>query len=147
LVAGLLLRWQRWNLPILRVLLWLVAVAYLLLEAREVSTQRQLTQITVFALLFLVANFQINLARYLGSDHREAMPILQASLAMFIGSLFSVLDGALDYLMASWSGGLLAGLLPAFYLLGWGVNVFSVALALGSMEVFLGSLRRLMTAS
>jgi hypothetical protein len=100
------------------VLLWLVAVAYLLLEAREVATQRQLTRITVFALLFLVANFQINLARHLGSDHREAKPILQTSLAMFIGSLFSVLDGALDFLMASWSGGLLAGLLPAFYLLG-----------------------------
>jgi hypothetical protein len=142
-----LLRWQRWSLPILRVLLWLVALAYLMLEAREVATQRQITQITVFALLFLVANFQINLARHLGSDHKESLPILQASLAMFIGSLFSVLDGALDYLMASLPGGLPAGLLPVVFVLGWSVNLISVALALGSMELFLGSLRRLMTSS
>jgi hypothetical protein len=32
---------------------------------------------------------------------------------------------------------------PAFYLLGWAVNLLSVVLALSSMEVFLGSLRRL----
>lgn len=118
-----------------------------MLEAREVATQRQITQITVFALLFLVANFQINLARHLGSDHKESLSILQASLAMFIGSLFSVLDGALDYLMASLPGGLPAGLLPVVFVLGWGVNLISVALALGSMELFLGSLRRLMTSS
>ena len=137
------MRWSRWSLPLLRGLLWLVALAYLLLEAREVASQRQLTHITVFALLFLVANFQVNLARHLGPEHRESDPFLQASLAMFIGSLFSVLDGALDYLMASFPSVLPGGLLPALYLLGWGVNLLSVALALGSMERFLGSLMRL----
>ena len=137
------LHWQRWSLPILRLLLWVVALAYLLLEAREVASQRQLTQITVFALLFLVANFQVNLARHLGSEHKESDPILQASLAMFIGSLFSVLDGALDYLLALLPNGVPASLLTSFYLLGWGVNLLSVVLALGSMETFLRSLGRL----
>lgn len=139
-----LLPLQRWSLPILRLLLWAVAVAYLLLEAREVASQRQLTQITVFAVLVLVANFQINLARHLPSDHLESKPLLQASLAMFAASLFSMLDGALDYLLASLQGGVAPQLLPAFYLLGWGVNLLSVLLAIGSMELFFSSVRRLM---
>lgn len=138
-----LLQLQRWSIPILRLLLWAVALAYLLLEAREVASQRQLTQITVFAVLFLVANFQINLARYLPSDHPESQPILGASLAMFAASLFAMLDGALDYLLTSLQGAVVPGWVPAFYLLGWAVNLLSVVLALSSMEVFLGSLRRL----
>lgn len=138
-----LLPLQRWSLPILRLLLWAVAVAYLLLEAREVASQRQLTHITVFAVLVLVANFQINLARHLPSNHEEMDPLIQASLAMFVASLFAMLDGALDYLLASFQGGMAPQLLPAFYLLGWGVNLLSVVLAIGSMEVFLGSMRRL----
>ena len=88
-----LLQLQRWSIPILRLLLWGVALAYLVLEAREVASQRQLTQITVFAVLFLVANFQINLARYRPCDHPESQPILEASLAMFAASLFAMLDG------------------------------------------------------
>ncbi|MFM7466068.1 MAG: hypothetical protein ACKO28_11485 [Cyanobium sp.] len=136
-------RLQSWSLPILRLLLWAVAVAYLLLGAREVASQRQLTQITVFAVLVLVANFQINLARHLPSHHEEMEPLIQASLAMFLASLFSMLDGALDYLLTSLAGGMAPQLLPAFYLLGWAVNLLSVGLAVGSMEVFLSSLRRL----
>lgn len=135
---------QRWSLPILRCLLWAVALAYLVLEAREVANQRQLTQITVFAVLFLVANFQINLARYLPFEHQEAKSSLQASLAMFAASLFSVLDGALDYLLASLQAVVAPGLLPIFYLMGWTVNLLSVVLAIGSMEVFLRSMQRLL---
>ena len=134
---------QRLSLPILRLLLWAVALAYLLLEAREVASQRQLTQITVFAVLVLVANFQMNLARHLPSDHEEMDPLIQASLAMFVSSLFSMLDGALDYLLGSLQGGMAPQLLPAFYLLGWGVNLLSVVLAIGSMELFLSSMRRM----
>jgi hypothetical protein len=134
---------QSWSLPILRLLLWGVAAAYLLLEAREVASRRQLTQITVFAVLVLVANFQINLARHLPSNHEEMAPLIQSSLAMFVASLFSMLDGALDFLLSSLQGDLAPQLLPAFYLLGWGVNLLSVVLAIGSMEVFLSSMRRL----
>ena len=40
--------------------------------------------------------------------------------------------------------GSVAGLaLPALYLLGWLVNLLCVVLALGSMELFLPALRRL----
>jgi hypothetical protein len=135
-------RLQRWSLPFLRVLLWVVAIFYLALEAREVTTLRQLTQITIFAVLFVVANFQINLARSFEPGHPEVRPLHDAALAMFLASLFSLLDGAMDYLFASTSRGMASALLPAFYLLNWTVNLFCVALALGSMEGLLASVRR-----
>lgn len=138
---------QHWSTPILRVLLWAVALAYLLLEAREVAMQRQLTQITVFAVLFLVANFQINLARYLGPQQQETRAIVQASLAMFSASLFSILDGALDYLLGSLQGEQAIGVVSTVYGLGWGLNVLCVLLAIGSMELFLSSVQRLIAES
>jgi hypothetical protein len=136
-------RLQRWSVAILRVLIWAVALGYLVVEAREVTSQRQLTQITIFAVLFLVANFQINVARALPPNHQESRPLLQASLTMFLASLFSVLDGAMDHLFSALRGGDSHALLPAIFLLGWSVNLLSVVLALGSMEMFFRSLRRL----
>lgn len=136
-------RWQRWSMPILRVLLWGVALGYLVVEAREVASQRQLTQFTLFAVLFLVANFQINLTRALPPNHQESQPLLEASITMFLASLFSVLDGAMDHLFASLRGGVTSPILPAIFVLSWTVNLLSVALALGSMELFLRSLQRM----
>jgi len=140
-----LLRLQIWSYGVLRLLFWVVALAYLLLEAREVAAQRQLTQITVFAVLFLVAGFQMSVARFLSgaSDPTQARIVLRCSLAMFSASLFSVLDGALDHLFTSVPGSVAGLALPALYLLGWLVNLLSVVLALGSMELFLPALRRL----
>jgi hypothetical protein len=136
-------RIQRWSVPILRVLLWVVALGYLVVEAREVASQRQLTQITLFAVLFLVANFLINVARALPPNHQESRSLLQASLTMFLASLFSVLDGAMDHLFGALVRGVSHAVLPAIFLLGWAVNLLSVGLALGSMEMFFRSLRRL----
>jgi len=140
-----LLRLQIWSYGVLRLLFWVVALAYLLLEAREVAAQRQLTQITVFAVLFLVAGFQMSVARFLSgaSDPTQARIVLRCSLAMFSASLFSVLDGALDHLFTSVPGSVAGLALPALYLLGWLVNLLCVVLALGSMELFLPALRRL----
>ena len=139
-----LLRLQRWSYGVLRLLFWAMALAYLLLEAREVAAQRQLTQITVFAVLFLVASFQMSLARFLsaGVDPAESRVVLQASLTMFMASLFSVLDGALDHLLVMLPAGVASGILPALYLLGWLVNLLCVGLGLASMEVFLRFLDR-----
>jgi hypothetical protein len=138
-----LMRLQISSLGLLRLLLWAVAVGYLLLEAREVASQRQLTQITVFAVLALVANFQINLTRSLNSDHPLTQPILQSGLAMFMASLFAMLDGASDHLLSALKQSLSQGILSVFILLGWMLNILSVSLALGSMELFLRCLRQL----
>ncbi len=139
-----LLRLQRWSYGVLRLLFWGVALAYLLLEAREVAAQRQLTQITVFAVLFLVASFEMSVARFLSgaSDQAEARIVLQSSLAMFGASLFSVLDGAIDHLLLLLQAGAVNPLLPGLYLLGWLVNVLCIVLGLASMEVFLRFLQR-----
>lgn len=138
-----LVRLQISSLVLLRLLLWAVAIGYLLLEAREVASQRQLTQITVFAVLALVANFQINLTRSLSADHPLSRPILQSALAMFTASLVAMVDGAADYLFSARTQSLPDGVLSGFILLGWMLNVLSVVLALGSMELFLRCLRQL----
>lgn len=132
-----------WGL--LRLLLWIVGLGYLVFEAREVTAQRQLTQITVFAVLFLVASFQMSMARYLVSspDATEATSVLQSSLAMFSACLFSVLDGALDQLFLSLPGGAGGLVMPVLFLLNWAMNLLCVVLALASIELFLASMRRL----
>ncbi len=135
----------RWSCSILRLLIWAVALAYLLLEAREVAVQRQLTQITIFAVLFLVASFQLSLARFLitGPEAPEATITMQSAVAMFAASLFSVLDGAFDHLFTALQGGGPSLAAPFLYLLGWVVNLLCVVLALTSLELFLAMLRRL----
>jgi hypothetical protein len=134
-----------WSCGLLRWLIWVGALGYLLLEAREVAAQRQLTQITVFAVLFLVASFQMSTARFLvtGSDAGEAPTVVQSSLAMFLASLFSVLDGALDQLFVSLPGSVGGMAAPLLQVLNWGINLLSVVLALASIELFFASLRRL----
>lgn len=138
-------RLLHWSCGVLRLLLWVVALGYLLLEAREVTAQRQLTQITVFAVLFLVASFQMGLARFLLAvpDGAEATHAIQSSLAMFAASLFSVLDGALDQLFVSLPGVAGGPAVPLLYLLNWLLNLLCVVLALASIEQFLALLHRL----
>ena len=138
-----------WSCGLLRWLIWVAALGFLVLEAREVSAQRQLTQITMFAVLFLVASFQMSAARYLvaSPEAAEAPPVLQSALTMFAASLFSVLDGALDQLFVSLPGSLAGIAAPHLHLLNWGMNLLSVVLALASMELFLATLRRLITRS
>lgn len=134
-----------WGCGLLRWLIWIVALGFLLLEARELTAQRQLTQITVFAVLFLVASFQMSTARFLvtGPDAGEAPIVLQSALVMFVASLFSVLDGALDQLLVSLPGGIGAMATPLLHVLNWGINLLSVILALASIELFFATLRRL----
>ncbi|MFM9047063.1 MAG: hypothetical protein ACKOOH_05320 [Cyanobium sp.] len=88
-----------------------------------------------------MANFQINLSRALPPNHHESNSLLQASLIMFLASLFSVLDGALDHLFFALGGSVPSALLPAIFLLGWAVNLLCVGLALGSMELFFRCMR------
>lgn len=130
---------------LLRWLIWIAALGFLLVEAREVSAQRQLTQITVFAVLFLVASFQMSTARYLVSspDAGEAPSVIQSAFAMFAASLFSVLDGVLDQLLVYLPGSVGVMAAPQLHLLNWAMNLLSVVLALASMELFLATLRRL----
>jgi hypothetical protein len=134
-----------WGFGLLRWLIWVVALGFLLLEARELTAQRQLTQITVFAVLFLVASFQLSTARFLvtGPDAGEAPAVLQSAMAMFAASLFSVLDGALDQIYVLLPAGAAGSAAPLLHLLNWAVNLFCMVLALASIELFLATLRRL----
>lgn len=134
---------QRSIYKLLRFLLWTAAGVYLVLEVREVTTLHQLTRITVFAVLFLLANFQIGIARFLISrEAAEGWLTFQASMAMFTAAMFAAMDGAIDYLIATVQWNPINPFLPVIFLLGWLVNLVSVVLAVASMEIFLRVIAR-----
>ncbi|MCT0224196.1 hypothetical protein KQ310_03325 [Synechococcus sp. CS-1328] len=91
-----------------------------------------------------MASFQMGVARFLAhdSDPLGASSAFQAALAMLTATLFSVLDGAFDFLFTSMQAGVASAVLPVLYLLSWAVNLLCVVLALGSMETFLRLLQR-----
>ena len=67
-----LLKPRNW-LWLWRCLIWVIAVGYVAAETREVVQQKQLAEIAQFALFFLIANFQISLARYYQSAKKETL--------------------------------------------------------------------------
>ena len=59
------------------------------------------------------------------------------SALMFIATLFSAIDAALDSLMKGFSISPTTGLVAPIFLIGWLVNLFAVVLALVSLIRFL----------
>ena len=67
-----------------RVLAWVLAIALLIAETREVFELRQLTQLTQFALIFLLAQYQLSTAIYYKTfDDVLAVKIKNAALRCF----------------------------------------------------------------
>ena len=72
-----------------RVLAWVLAIALLIAETREVFALRQLTQLTQFALIFLLAQYQLSTAIYYKTvDDLLVVKIKQCSSQMFFGLSF-----------------------------------------------------------
>ena len=68
-----------------RVLAWVLAIALLIAETREVFELRQLTQLTQFALIFLLAQYQLSTAIYYKTfDDVLAVKIKKCSSQMFL---------------------------------------------------------------
>ena len=125
---------------VIRIAIWLAGAGYLFVEAREVVATKQLANITIFALLFILANHQLNLSRLYLSIEKITVSTrcYRASSLMFIASLMAVFDASIDFLISSISPESLASIiLIALFITGWIVNLLAVVLALYSMELFL----------
>ena len=119
---------------------WFVGAGYLFIEAREVIETKQLSNIAIFAILFILASHQLNISRVYISLKKfaPASRCYRASSLMFIASLMAVLDASLDYLISSIKPESLAPpVLSSLFILGWGVNLMAVIFALIAMELFL----------
>ena len=120
--------------------IWLMGAGYLFMEAREVVATKQLSNITIFALLFILASHQLSIARVHMSVKKFSLSTrcYRASSLMFIASLMAVFDASLDFLISSISPETLAPiLLFLLFIVGWIVNLLAVILTILSMELFL----------
>ena len=122
-----------------RCLILAIAVGYVAAETREVVEQEQLAEITQFALFFLLANFQLNIARYYQSAKKETLAQLykSCSVLMFFACLLAVADAAMDSVIAATSRGALGvGALFSSTAFGadWLINLAMVVLAVMSLD-------------
>ena len=122
-----------------RCLIWLIAAGYVAAETREVVQQEQLAEITQFALFFLIANFQLSLARYYQSAREETLALMQksCSVLMFFACLLAVADAAMDTVIAAISRGTVIGgasVSGVAFAAGWLLNLAMVALAALSLD-------------
>ena len=117
-----------------------MGAGYLFIEAREVIATKQLSNITIFAILFILASYQLNVSRLYATLKKLALAsrCYRASSLMFIASLMAVFDASLDFLISSISPESLAPIvLTWLFILGWSVNLMAVIFTLISMELFL----------
>ena len=117
-------------------------MGYVAAETREVVQQKQLAEIAQFALFFLIANFQISLARYYQSAKKETLAESHksCSILMFFACLLAVADAAMDSVIADISRGAIAGLAlasSAAFAADWLLNLAMVALAALSLDRFI----------
>ena len=93
------------SLTVLRVLIPLLAIDFLIQEGREVFELRQLTSITLFESFYLVSGYQLAVGRTLNRMARLELAgdATRNSALMFIATLFSGIDAALDSLMKGFS--------------------------------------------
>ena len=130
-----------------RFLIWAVAIGYLVAESRELYELQQFTQLTQFALFFLLANFQLNIARFYKITNKLALAIKlkNESLLMFFASVLAVAEAAIDHTIPAISAGSwqeLTPLLGAFFVLNWLLNLVMIGLAAYSLERTVGLLSR-----
>ena len=117
-----------------------MGAGYLVIEAREVVATKQLSNITIFAILFILASYQLNVSRLfiVLKKFAPASRCYRASSLMLIASLLAVFDASLDFLISSISPESLAQIaLTWLFILGWSVNLTAVIFTLISMELFL----------
>ena len=134
-------------LLVYRFLIWAVAIGYLVAESRELYELQQFTQLTQFALFFLLANFQLNIARFSKITNKLGLAIRlkNDSLLMFFASILAVAEAAVDHAIPAVSSGSwkeLAPLLGSFFIPNWLLNLVMIGLSAYSLDRTVGFLSR-----
>ena len=131
-----------------RCVVWLLAIAYLFSETREVFEQREITKLTQFALFFVMANFQLSLARYYldvaSKRYLLAEKCLQlaeklrgCSILMFLASVLAIAEAGLDQFITPLfinASGAMAALKGPFFVVDYLISVVMVAVAAVSLD-------------
>ena len=123
-----------------RCAVWLIALGYLLIEALEAVTNRQIINLAIFATLYALATYQLSTARLLFSMRRMAgsARACRASNRMFLAALLAIGDAAQDALAIPLAGPTQgAWLLPILFALGLIFNLVAVVMAIWSLELYL----------
>ena len=129
------------QIKLCRAAIWSTAGLFMSLETQGVYELRQIYQVTIFALLLLIANYQLNTARYyqFGKKAGKELKAKRASYEMFTAALLAILDAGIDQLIqdSSQSTSYLNAMptSPLFYT-GWTINLVSTILAAKSLSNF-----------
>ena len=122
-----------------KTLVWVIGIIFLAVELREVLELRQLTNIAFFAITLALASFQIASSDTL-YEHSKSLSCraYQSSLTMFLASILSVLDAAIDQAIKDFFGNLSLNLLliPVFAL-SWILTAAAALIAVRSLCSFL----------
>jgi hypothetical protein len=112
---------RSWIIHCSRLMIWALAALYLIVEGREITQLRQLTTFSIFAVLFVVGSFQINVSRLLlsVSSRKEASDAYRASIRMFLASLLAVIDGCMDVAISGMTASVTPLLPPRILGLSW----------------------------
>ena len=129
------------QIKLCRAAIWITAGLFMSLETQGVYELRQIYQVTIFALLLLIANYQLNTARYYQFSKKagKELKAKRASYEMFTAALLAILDAGIDQLIqdSSQSTSYLNAMptSPLFYT-GWTMNLVSTILAAKSLSNF-----------
>ena len=121
---------------------WLTAGLYVAMETQEVFELKQIHQITIFALLFVISSYQLNTARYyqFNKETEKENKTKQASFRMFTGSLLAVLDAGVDQLIqesTQRNSTMLDTPTTAMFYAGWLINLTIAVLVAQSLSSFI----------
>ena len=125
--------------------IWCTAGIFIALESQEIYELQQINQVTVFALLFVISNYQLSTARYhlAAKDNENEYLAKKASFQMFIGSLLAALDAGLDQLIqdsAQHSNSSIGIPTSALFYLGFVINIIMALLAAKSLSSFIDAM-------
>ena len=121
---------------------WLTAGLYVAMETQEVFELKQIHQITIFALLFVISSYQLNTARYyqFNKETEKENKAKQASFRMFAGSLLAVVDAGVDQLIqdsTQQNNTMVDTHTTAMFYAGWLINLTIAVLVAQSLSSFI----------
>ena len=121
---------------------WLTAGLFIAIETQEIFELKQIHQITIFALLFVISSYQLNTARYyqFNKETEKENKAKQASFRMFTGSLLAVVDAGVDQLIqdsTQQNSTMIDTPTTAMFYAGWLINLTIAVLVAQSLSSFI----------
>ena len=132
---------SRFQKNLIKAAIWLTAGLFVAIETQEIFELKQIHQITILALLFVISSYQLNTARYyqFNKEKEKEKKAKHASFQMFTGSLLAVLDAGLDQLIQDsiqQGSTMINTPTTAMFYVGWLINLTIAILVAQSLSSF-----------